>query len=146
MGRRAADTLANYIKKVRNRKERRLPNGQPAPDRGYIAQPIETALFIGRYGHRLGPVGLSHITGTYRPYNRRIGFRRIRHAFATHMLRSGANIRLIKDMLGHVRLSTTQIYTHIAPEDLKAAFKKYHPRAKDKDKTKTKTKTLIPKS
>lgn len=90
------------------------------------------ALFLNRFGSRLTDRGVRNILTKY---TRRAGIMKrvsphsLRHAFATHLLVSGADIRSVQELLGHSDISTTQIYTHININDLKLEHKLTHPRS-----------------
>jgi integrase/recombinase XerD len=103
-----------------------LSQGRPALLKGKDSPYV----FINRRGGRLSRQGFWKIL---QHYARLAGVRQLsphtlRHSFATHLLARGANLRVLQLLLGHADLATTQIYTHLDAERLKAAHRKAHPR------------------
>lgn len=104
--------------------ERYLPDRQPAPG--------ETALLLNHRGKRLTDRGARGIVRFYADKvlaDSSIHPHTLRHAYATHMLSAGADLRSIQELLGHSRLSTTQRYTRIALADILRVYDQCHPKA-----------------
>ena len=90
------------------------------------------ALFINKHGQRLSTRSVRRKLDKYlleAGLDLSVSPHTLRHSFATHMLRRGADLRAVQQMLGHQSLSTTQIYTHLSGETVKEAYDKSHPRA-----------------
>ena len=96
------------------------------------AKPGVKAVFLNRFGERLSDRALR---GKLNKYLKLVNIHKvsgphsIRHSFATHLLNRGADIRSVQELLGHERLSTTQVYTHLSIKRLKEVYQKAHPRA-----------------
>lgn len=126
----------------KGRKERLAPLGAPAVraleawrqarDARFGRAGRDAPVFVGTRGGRLDQrevrrllgdaIARAGLAGRVTPHT-------LRHSFATHLLRAGADIRSVQELLGHASLATTQIYTHLSIDDLRAAYRKAHPRA-----------------
>ena len=123
-------------------KERVIPLHGKAVDvlKGYLreARPLMAttrsgdALFLNRRGERLTRQGFWLILKGHASragLGRRITPHTLRHSFATHLLRGGAPLRHVQELLGHASIATTQIYTHLTSDHVRAEYDKAHPRA-----------------
>jgi integrase/recombinase XerC len=122
----------------KGRKERQVPFPGKAADalRTYLmerhASPNESAVFVNHHGRRITTRGVSKIVKFYSTAiagDSEIHPHSFRHAFATHLLGDGADLRAIQELLGHARLSTTQKYTQLSLTELMAVYDKAHPKA-----------------
>jgi integrase/recombinase XerC len=122
----------------KGKKERQVP--LPGPARRALEQylgerPVvreEQTVFLNHRGKRLTDRGISLIVKLYATLlagDPAIHPHSFRHAYATHLLADGADLRAIQELLGHARLSTTQKYTQVSLTDLMAVYDKAHPKA-----------------
>ena len=127
----------------KGRKERLIPFGESAEHwmRAWITlrpgfRPRADALFVGRRGEA---ISRQHLWRLLKAYARSAGIgpaevspHVLRHAFATHLLDHGADLRAVQAMLGHADISTTQIYTHVHQARLRTLYDRLHPRSQGK--------------
>jgi integrase/recombinase XerD len=117
IGREAQAWIRRYLQKSRPRLVKRADGG---------------VLFLSQRGGKLGHMGLWTVVrrhGVKAGVERNLSPHVLRHSFASHLLERGADLRSLQAMLGHADISTTQIYTHITKERLRAIYDRFHPRA-----------------
>jgi integrase/recombinase XerD len=129
----AVEALEAYLREGRPHLERISPRRKTAPElksaaaRRSLPRQDRASLFLSIRGMPLTRQWVWHLVkasnGTASPH-------RLRHSCATHMVEHGADLRSVQMLLGHADISTTQVYTHLALNRLKAVYRDYHPRAR----------------
>jgi integrase/recombinase XerC len=131
------DLIGNMIKVFgKGRKERVVPIGDKACEaiKAYLDSRTadHEAVFLNNRGGRLTARSVRNIINKHIQrisLQKKVHPHMFRHSFATHMLDHGADLRSVQELLGHVNLSTTQIYTHLTTEKIRSVYDKAHPRA-----------------
>jgi len=116
MGRAAISAISQYLRELR-----------PALAKALSGE----ALFLSRTGRCMSRIEVWRLVKKYAAragMPRNLTVHTLRHCFATHLLAGGADLRSVQEMLGHVDIATTQIYTHVDQQRLRQIHRKYHPR------------------
>ena len=117
VGKNAREALAAYIARER-------------PD--FVKPHTRSEIFLSARGRKLTTVRVWQIVkrlAKHAGLEQNVYPHLLRHSFATHLLGNGADLRIIQELLGHADISTTQVYTHVDQNRLKAVHRKFHPRA-----------------
>ncbi|MEP0764939.1 MAG: tyrosine recombinase XerC [Fimbriimonadia bacterium] len=116
-GRAATEALVEYV-----------AHGRPK----LLSKRVEPALFLNSKGGRLTVRSIHRLAQrAAAKVGLRAGPHTLRHSFATHLLDGGADLRSVQELLGHARIQTTQVYTHLSIERLRKAYEQAHPRAEE---------------
>jgi integrase/recombinase XerD len=118
VGQKACSAIAAYLEQERP---------------GFVKKRTGSELFLSERGTKLSTVRIWQIVkqaARHAGLDLNVYPHLLRHSFATHLLSNGADLRIIQEMLGHADISTTEIYTHVDQQRLKAVHLKFHPRAR----------------
>jgi integrase/recombinase XerC len=121
MGEPAAAALKSYLKEGRTK---------------LLGKKRSQALFLNRYGQRLPARSVQRLLEGHAKkagIGKRVHPHMLRHTFATHMLDGGADLRVVQELLGHARLTSTQIYTHVTKRQARKVYLAAHPLAREKE-------------
>jgi integrase/recombinase XerD len=127
VGKGAKERLAPLGEEALNWIKRYMAEARPQ----ILGQRVADAMFVTSRGAAMTRQSFWHLIKRYAEragLNKPISPHTLRHAFATHLLNHGADLRVVQLLLGHSDISTTQIYTHVARERLKQLHAKHHPR------------------
>src|SRR6266446_2838796 len=117
VGRKACEALAAYLSTERPK---------------FVKRRSSSEIFLSERGTKLTTARIWQIVKKHARHSgleKNIYPHLLRHSFATHLLGNGADLRIIQEMLGHADISTTQVYTHVDQQRLKAVHRQFHPRA-----------------